>query len=239
MRLRELRPDPMRAAIDAGQPLLLPAGCVEFHGHHLALGADTLFAEALCDAIAERMPAVVAPTIDYGPTGYALSDVDLGTIDTEVGAFAGYVKEVLRNFWEMGWRRVQVIIHHQGMDGPEALAFRRAAAELAFTKPQADLGRGWWGFRSAEEHPNWSRLQVGPSILPGARNVAGGDHAGIWETSLLLHLRPDLVHMDAVNEGALWFTQQPGARADEGTAERGRQMFEAMVSAWVEELSAD
>jgi len=235
-RLREMRPAQMRAAIEAGQPLLVPAGCVEFHGHHLALGSDTLFAEALCEGIAASIPAVVAPTIDYGPTGYALSGPELGTLDCEVGAFEGYAREALRNLLEMGWRRIQVIIHHQGMEGPEALCFRRAAADLAFTHSRAKHGRGWWGNTPPEAQEDWSQIHVGPSILPAAREVASGDHAGLWETSLLLHLRPELVDMAAANEGDLWFTQREGDRADAATADRGAEMFAAMVHAWAAEL---
>src|SRR5947209_12604506 len=102
MRLKEILPHQLGRAVTEGWPLLVPAGCVEFHGYHLALGTDTLFVEALCERIAGRAPAVVAPTIDYGPTGYALSGPDRGTIDVAGEAFGGYVKEVLRNFWEMG-----------------------------------------------------------------------------------------------------------------------------------------
>ena len=68
--------------------------------------------------------------MDYGPTGYALSGPEHGTLDVRGEEFSGYVKEVLRNLWEMGWQRIVVMIHHQGMDGPEALAFRKAGAEL-------------------------------------------------------------------------------------------------------------
>jgi creatinine amidohydrolase len=237
VRLREMLPHQLERAVADGWPLLVPAGCVEFHGHHLALGSDTLFAEAVCEGIAARMPAVVAPTIDYGPTGYALTGPERGTIDTAGEAFGGYAKEVLRNFWEMGWQRVRVIIHHQGMDGPEALAFRKAAAEVTFEETREERGRGWWGSQSPAAHGGvWERLGVGPTILPAAASVAGGDHAGKWETSLLLHLRPDLVEMERLSEEHLWYTEQPGCPSADGSADLGARMLEAMVSAWVAEL---
>jgi len=231
-------PHHLARAVAEGWPLLVPVGCVEFHGNHLALGSDTLFAEAVCEGIAERIPAAVAPTIDYGPTGYALTGPERGTVDTAGEAFGGYVKEVLRNFWEMGWQRVQVIIHHQGMDGPEALAFRKAAAEVTFEQMRAEYGRGWWGNQAPESHGNvWSRLQVGPTILPAAASVAGGDHAGMWETSLLLHLRPDLVEMERLTAEPLWYTVQSGCPSADGNAELGERMLTAMVDAWVAALT--
>ena len=36
--------------IDEGWPLLVPTGCIEYHGPHLALGLDTLVVEELLDA---------------------------------------------------------------------------------------------------------------------------------------------------------------------------------------------
>jgi creatinine amidohydrolase len=228
----------MREAIRADYPLLIPAGCVEFHGYHLPLGSDTLFAEALCDRISAAIPAVVAPTIDYGPTGYALSGPDRGTMDVRGEAFSGYVKEVLRNFWEMGWARIVVLIHHQGMDGPEALAFRKAGAELVFEQLAAERGRGWWGDTPPETHGNvWTRIRVGPTILPAAAEIAGGDHAGMWETSLMLHLRPGLVDLDQIAPNPHWFTDRPENPAVGATAERGKAMLDAMTAAWVGELS--
>ena len=237
MYLREMRPGPMRLAIEEGQPLLVPAGCVEFHGDHLPLGTDTLFAEAICARLAAELPAVVAPTVDYGPTGYALSGPDRGTLDVRGEAFSAYVKEVLRNLWEMGWRRILVLIHHQGMDGPEALAFRKAAAELTFEKLAADRGRGWWGDTPPETHGQvWDRIRVGPTLLPAAASVAGGDHAGLWETSLMLHLRPDLADLARLDDHPYWYTNRTENPAGEATAARGKAMLDAMTDAWLAEL---
>lgn len=238
MKLREMRPHQLRQAVAEGWPLLVPAGCVELHGPHLPFGVDTLAAEAVCEGIAARIPAVVAPTIDYGPTGYALSGPERGTLDVRGEEFSGYVKEVLRNFWEMGWQQIVVIIHHQGMDGPEALAFRKASAELTFEKLRTEKGRGWWGDQDPATYGRvWDRIRVGPTILPAAASVAGGDHAGMWETNLMLHLRPDLVEMERLPEEPYWYTASEGNRAGDATAEQGAAMLTAMVDAWVAELS--
>jgi creatinine amidohydrolase len=237
MYLNYMRPAQVHEAIRQNIPLLLPAGCVECHGTHAALGLDTLVAEELCTAIAKQLPAVVAPGIEYGPTGWAVSGPELGTVDIDGDVFYHYVKEVLRSMILMGWERIIVIIHHQGMDGPEALAFRKAAADLSFELTCAEKGLGWWGYQPPETHGNvWGHVQVRPTILPAAESVCHGDHAGHLETSLLMYLHPELVDLGQLDQRSFWYTDQPDNLARTSNAEDGQRYFDAMLSAWVAEL---
>jgi len=237
-----MRPDQVQKAIADDLPLLLPAGCVECHGWHGPLGTDTIVVEELCRAIAERLPVVIAPTIDYGPTGWAVSGPELGTMDMDGNVFYGYVKEVLRSFLLMGWRRIFVIIHHQGMDGPEALAFRKAATELAFELMRQERGLGWWGKTPPEQHGNvWARIRVMPSVLPEAQKICRGDHAAHFETSLMLYLCPEGVDLTKAQAPTFWYAEQHGhARpAREATREDGERFFAVMVDAWINFLRQD
>ena len=118
MYLKHLRPYQLTDAVAQGHPLLVPAGCIETHGPHMAIGHDTLIVEEICDRVVARTPCVIAPSFDYGPTGYALGGPADGTIDPDYDAFGGLAKSILRNFIEMGFRKTYVIIMHQGMGGP-------------------------------------------------------------------------------------------------------------------------
>ena len=238
MILKHMLPDQLQRAIAARWPLLVPAGCVECHGSHAALGLDTLVAEALCLAVAERVPAVVAPTFEYGPTGWAVSGPELGTVDVDGNHFYLHVKDVLRSFMLMRWETIIVIVHHQGMEGPTALAFRKAASDLTFELMRQQHGLGWWGYRPPEAYGRvWDRVRVAPTILPHAAPMGPGDHAGHYETSLLLHLQPGLVDLSRLAQQSFWYTDRPGDLASSATPEHGRRYFEAMVEAWVKELS--
>lgn len=237
MYLKEMRPYQLADAVARNLPLLVPAGCIEYHGPHMALGNDTLIAEELCKRLAERVDVVIAPSFDYGATGYAVSGPDKGTMDIDNSAFEAYVKSVLHAFLDLGFRRIAVIIHHQGMDGPLALAFRKAAVELGFERPREQHGLGWWGELPPEAHAGaFGHIRVGPTILPAASKVAGGDHAGLYETSYLLAARPDLVEMDRLQGELPWFCTRPENPSADGTAELGERMFAAMVDAWEAEL---
>jgi creatinine amidohydrolase/Fe(II)-dependent formamide hydrolase-like protein len=77
-------------------------------------------------------------------------------------------------------------------------------------------------------------------VLPSAaeQGVVMADHAGFYETSLLLAARPDLVDMDRLGMGAPWYCNTPDGKAREASVEAGERMWAAMVDAWVEKLSA-
>ena len=61
MQLKHMRPYQLRDYVEAGHPLLVPAGCIETHGPHMAIGHDTIIVEEICQRIAERTPCAIAP----------------------------------------------------------------------------------------------------------------------------------------------------------------------------------
>jgi hypothetical protein len=126
------------------------------------------------------------------------------------------------------------------MDGPESLAIRQAAAEVTFEKTYAERGDGWWGKAPLPASDNvFERIQVWPSVLPAAaeRGVVMADHAGYYETSLLMAAYPDLVDIDRLGMGAPWYSTSPESKAQEASPEAGERMWAAMVDAWVRRLS--
>ncbi|MCU0507468.1 MAG: creatininase family protein [Anaerolineae bacterium] len=240
MQLQHLLPHQLQQAIRQGWPLLVPAGCIEYHGPHLPLGVDTLIVEELCSRVARRVDAVVAPPFWYGPTGYAVTGPDQGTVDVSTERFGRHAKDVLGAFWDIGFKWIIVCQHHQSVDGPEALAIRQAAAEVAFEKTLAERGKGWWGRNPLPVDDNvFERIQVWPSVLPPADKVATlSDHAGFYETALILGARPDLVDLDRLGMNAPWYTHASSSSARRATQEAGARMWSAMVDAWVDKLAA-
>jgi len=75
--------------------------------------------------------------------------------------------------------------------------------------------------------------------LPAAAEagVIMADHAGFYETSLLYAVRPELVEMDRLGMDAPWYCRTDDSKAHKASIESGEQMWEAMVAAWVENLS--
>ncbi len=242
MYLKEMRPYQLKEAVAKGWPLMVPAGCIETHGPHMAIGHDTLIVEEICARISAQVPVVIAPSFDYGPTGYALGGPQEGTIDPDYASFGFYVKSILKNFRQMGFRKIYVPIMHQGMEAPLALAFKKAAAELTFEEVlERGYPRGWWGDERLMREVGgaiWGRVEVQPMILPGTE--AGGDHAGYNETSFLLATRPELVEQDKLDEQAPWYCRQDEKlNSWSANAEHGQRMVEAVVEVWVAKIRSE
>lgn len=236
MRLQHALPHQFKKAIAEGWPLLLPAGCIEYHGPHLALGLDTLVVEELLERVSQRLNSIVAPPFWYGPTGSAVTGPDRGTLDVSTERFGRHARDVLSSFWNMGFKWIIVCVHHQGLDGPEALALRQAAAEVTFENSRQERGDGWWGKAPLAPADNvFERIQVWPSVLPAAadQGVVMADHAGYYETSLLMAAHPELVQFDLLDPDAPWYCRD----AKKASLEAGNAMWQSMVDAWVHALS--
>ncbi len=244
MYLKEMRPYQLRQAVAQGWPLLVPAGCIETHGPHMAIGHDTIIVEEVCARLAKKLEVVISPPFDFGPTGYALGGPAEGTIDPDYASFGLYVKSILRNFREMGFGKIYVLIMHQGMEAPLALAFKKAAAELTFENVlERGYPRGWWGNEKQMKEVGgriWSRVEVQPLILPEASPPAGGDHAGYYETSYLMATRPELVEQDKLGDDAPWYCRQD-EKLNSWTADaaQGRVMVDAIVKAWADKIARE
>ena len=240
MRLQYALPYQLEQAISEKWPLLVPTGCIEYHGPQQALGLDTLLVEELLTRVAQRVPCLVAPPFWYGPASYAVTGPELGSIDVSTARFGRHVKDVLSSFWDVGFQWIIVGIHHQGLDGPESLAIRQAAAEVIFEKSHAERGDAWWGKAPlAEDDRVFERIQVWPSVLPQAAEagVVMADHAGFYETSLLMAAHPKRVDLDRIGADAPWYVISKTSDAREASVAAGQEMWAAMTDAWVNKLS--
>lgn len=239
MYLTYMRPAQIRDAVERDLPVIVPIGCVECHGHHLPVGCDTLIVEEVARRVERRIECVVAPTVDYGPTGYDVSGPELGSMDVAPEELLSYARGVLRGLLRLGFRRILVWVFHQGDRGPLATTFHLAGTRLVEDMMCRERGEGWWGAKRPEPGDrSFGAIQVRSVVHPKSSPPAGGDHAGRNETSYMLAACGDKVDMSLLNDEGPWYTLSPGNLAADGTAERGEEMFEAMVEAWVGELGA-
>lgn len=239
MYLKYMLPSQIRDAVERDLPVLLPIGCVECHGYHLPVGCDTIIVEEVVRRLEKRIDCVVAPTVDYGPTQYAVSGPDLGTMDMPFGDLAPYAKGALAGLLAFGFRRIFVLVFHQGDMGELATTFRLVGARLITERRWQECGHGWWGEARPRSDSRFPDIAVRSVVHPKSRPPAGGDHAGINETSYMLAACPDAVDLSRLSADGPWYTQVEGGRSEDGSAKRGEEMLEAMVEAWAHELAED
>ncbi len=101
------------------------------------------------------------------------------------------------------------------------------------------LGKGWWGSDSYKEYYSslgsqddpFSYVKVIPLIGKDAQHKCGGfDHAGKWETSLMIGTYPQDVDLSLCDRNTEWFSQS----AKEASAELGSHMV-ACTLEWLRE----
>ena len=199
-------------------PLVIAGGTVEYHGPQCSVGCDTLVAEGLIKKLAEKKEIMIAPTISYSPSSYAVGGRKSGTVHIPERAFEDYVYYVFKSMLYAEFRNIYVVIHHQfeqESEMPMTLCYRTAAKRATMEYLEETLGEGWWGSESyansyeqlegANNPFNW--IKVIPTMSTAVQNATGYDHAGEFESSILMALYPDCVKLDRIDDIKHWFTE--------------------------------
>ncbi len=211
---------------------VLPWGATEAHNYHLPyatdiIEADHIAAEAARKAWEAGSKVIILPTIPFGVnTGQTDILLDINMSPSTQAAVLNDVIEVLNR---QGIKKLLILNSHGGND------FKTMLRELGLKYPEMFLSSC-----------NWFQAMDKPAFFEHP-----GDHADEMETSLILHLRPDLVtaleetgdgrdkkpKIKAYREGWAWaerkwsqVTEDTGVgNPKKATAEKGEKFFEAVT----------
>lgn len=153
---------------------LVPVGTLEAHGI-LSLGTDNEIPARLSEGIAERLNALVAPTIPYGVTA-SLGALAGGT-HIPAAPFTEYVAAVLTTLTHQGFHNLIVMNGHGGNTAALQDAARRVHEQTGAYVAVFD----WW-----RECASFAEEMLG----------APGGHAGADETAAMLAIAPEQVFGD-------------------------------------------
>jgi creatinine amidohydrolase len=162
---------------------LLPVSATEQHGPHLPLSTDAVINRGLVDAMLAGPPVsarvLVLPAIEVGDS--LEHSAFQGTLSGDLQSLLGLWLSIGRSVARSGVRKLVIFNSHGGQRAlvdQVALRLRVECAMLVVRAHSHALGV--------------------PTGLFDADELAHGLHGGAVETSLMLHLRPDLVRVERV-----------------------------------------
>lgn len=148
---------------------IIPVGSLEQHGAHLPVSTDSLIAEYIARALAEKIGAFVLPVISYGVSfehkpmfNVSIRHSTLSTMlcDTCISLAENKIKEII------------ILNGHHGNTGAIQYIPQEIQSKIPATGVNIHILHYWHMMK-----PDF-------------------DHAGEVETSLVLAIAPELVHMD-------------------------------------------
>ena len=169
-----------------GRVVILPIGHTEQHGHHLPLSTDTLIIEAIGRGTAAAIPdqAVCLPAFPYGVSTHRASFA--GTLNAGGRAFEDFWLSMIDGLVARGFDRFYLLSGHGGN-----CSFLVNVVKYAGERHRRIFCAPAW-LHTAGDIP-------APVVQQWRHSGRGGmGHAGELETSMILHLRPDLTHMERV-----------------------------------------
>ena len=196
IRMSELAWPDYARKVGEGAMVLVPVGALEQHGPHMSMNPDVLLPTAIAERVAERIGGLVAPAIAYGYKSQQQSGGGNhmpGNTSLDGQTMICLVRDVLRELARHGVRKVVLVNGHY-----ENSMFLTEGVDLCLRELRWSgiddfrcIILSYWDFIDeatiraiyADDFPGWAV-----------------EHGGVLETSLMLHLHPELVNMDLVKD---------------------------------------
>jgi creatinine amidohydrolase len=224
----------------ADKVFVLPVAANEQHGPHLPIGTDAFILEGIL-RVAMRAPGPVrAIVLPLQPIGWSVEHGGMpGTLSIDANLLTSAWVGLGHWIASAGGRRLLILNSHGGNASVVATTAMRLRAEQGLFVVNA----------------HWEALARAEELAPAGAPPQDW-HAGWIETSIMLHLRPDLVAMDRAVIGAFrhpeglppngpaswaWMTTDLSANGVIGdprlaSAARGAQLVERAVAGLAELL---
>lgn len=229
MKLAE-KTSPQIARLSRDTTVLIPLGALEQHSAHLPLFVDSMVVGELARRAEEQFAeqVLLTPVMWLGNSEHHLDFP--GTMTASPRVYLDLVVDMVHNFLHAGFKRIVLLNGHGGNTVPGQQALYEVRQRHRERKDLLLLMATYWtlGGDARESVKGLRQPQV--------------QHACQWETSMMLHLRPDLVgdfkSLPTVDYGdpflpamRSWVTQDVSAlghigEPQYGDAEIGRQLLD-------------
>lgn len=173
--LDELAWPQVRTIMEREPRLMIPVGALEQHGPHLPLGTNTLIAERVTAAVSERLGILRAPVFSYGVT--AAGDPRPGSAGLGRKTLHRAVNDLLARWEDQGVASFVIVTAHRYEPHLEALLMALSSRSITTV---------------------YDLYQV--DVLDLVEGDPETEHGGEFETSLVLHLAPERVREEAMED---------------------------------------
>ena len=180
--LGEMTDPEVEAFLRDHDTVIVPVGSTEQHGPHAPLATDVVIPVEVGRRVAERIGALVAPSVDY-----ALSYPHIGftgVVHLRVSTFMALIEDLCASFAAIGFRRIVFLNGHY--DNTYAIAYACASAAERMPPGTRAFPVNYWDGMTAAEAAEFF-------------DPSNGLHANKGETAAVLAIDPDLVDMELAN----------------------------------------
>lgn len=166
-----------------GSVFVIPVGSIEQHGKHLPVLTDTLLANRVAiegaKRVADRIPVLVAPPVRPGYSPHHLSFG--GTLSASFETLLELLRDIADTGLSNGFDSL-VLVNGHGGNTP---LINAAVSEIGCEHPKAEI-------------LGLTYFELVSDIVADIRKseIGGMAHGGEFETSVMLHLYPELVDTD-------------------------------------------
>ena len=235
-----------RDYINKNKPMaIIPTGSVEQHLNHLFIGMDINSATKIAEELANKFSKNI---IFYRPLNVGIAEHHMafpGTMTLRVNTFIGVLTDVANSLIRSGITKILFINGHGGNTEPMRTAMQNINLEMKGVHSNIDTSEvrthvdymellnkdskidirytSYWEMHD----PNFIKKIINDPSYPG--------HASEYETSVALHMFPNLVDKEAIKNDPL------GTSAD-ATKEKGKLIYDDIIEKYskiIQEMLAD
>lgn len=156
--------------------IIIPTGACEVYGPHLPMGTDLIVAKRISELVAEKVDALIAPTIEVGESSALASFPCTFAMPRKI--LEDYLDFVVSKLLKDGAKNLLFITGHAGNVDTVNYISKKYMEEYEFKMAQVD----WWRFATVHNK----------GICDYEGYMCNG-HASECGTSVMEYLFPDLV----------------------------------------------
>jgi len=208
VKYEEMFPFEFKEALENKPIAYLPIGSLEWHGHHNALGLDSLKAWKILELVAQKNGGIVFPPLFLGFDTYPDLDIEkypnkaYDCYHLEEDLLKKLLESYIKRMIHIGFKTIFVLAGHY----PNS----KIASSIIEKLENQDV-----------------KIIVGKE--PDFVEDQNGDHAGKWETSLLMSTFPHLVDLKLMEGKKDRLLAVNGEDPKDATKEYGEKMLNKII----------